>query len=565
MQVECLVFLLMSQEDSQSIELVSLEKSSENENDTSSLAIVEDQNRGIKNFFKKIWNWLKESKQRTLSLIFLALFIALMIFLGIFERDPTALMLELVYWFKDRTGDIGLYVGVGVISVFGNFVMFIPVLYAAVLMFVAVIPGINVFALGIAAGIGASIGQIASWFVGRATREVAGDKIEKQLRKTQRWVERGLAPLMIFIFAATPLPDEVLLIMIGLIGYSLGKTLIYCFIGKIILTLSISIVANLFSTTAIGEWFLETLFGLTREMLVNQELPSGNNIWTSIIIWILAATLVVAVAFVDWVGMYDKFLCKKEEKQLTQIFDIAKQKFAFDHSSKLLIYKNNPLSLQLLEKEATHQSFPEESLWFLQEKLSKEDAFLRKSLIAINTIANTNIEVKLNENWLDNFRKNILQNEFKSLKKGTLSLIKIPTKVLEQGFVISESRMIEFNTKLTKIVPTIDLKEIISNFNLKKSERRQLLRAKVNFEIIIETLPSGFAKIWAIGLKEGTYINKIFSHRKVESLFYWLQLINGLSEKPKEISGLLIYNLIDETDENVEIVVPSDILDGCPI
>ncbi len=326
----------------------SKEKSSENKN--KDILLFDSEEKGIRTLIKKIWFWLKESKQRTLSLAFLLLFIAFMIFLGIFEKDPTSLMLELVYWFKDRTGDVGLYLGVGVISIFGNFVMFIPVLYAVVLMFVAVMPGINVFLLGLAAGIGASIGQIASWFVGRATREVAGDKLEKQLRKTQRWVERGLAPIMIFIFAATPLPDEVLLIMIGLIGYSLGKTLIYCFIGKIVLTLSISIVANLFSTTAIGEWFLETLFGLTRTMLINQELPAGNNIWTSIAIWIISATLVVAVTFVDWVGMYDKYLCKREQRQLTQIFEVANTSFELDESAITLEQADSSISIQLLEE-----------------------------------------------------------------------------------------------------------------------------------------------------------------------------------------------------------------------
>ncbi|MHA1155803.1 MAG: VTT domain-containing protein [Candidatus Heimdallarchaeota archaeon] len=539
----------------------SKEKSSENED----ILLFDSEEKGIRTLIKKIWFWLKESKQRTLSLAFLLLFIAFMIFLGIFEKDPTSLMLELVYWFKDRTGDVGLYLGVGVISIFGNFVMFIPVLYAVVLMFVAVMPGINVFLLGLAAGIGASIGQIASWFVGRATREVAGDKLEKQLRKTQRWVERGLAPIMIFIFAATPLPDEVLLIMIGLIGYSLGKTLIYCFIGKIVLTLSISVVANLFSTTAIGEWFLETLFGLTRTMLINQELPAGNNIWTSIAIWIISATMVVAVTFVDWVGMYDKYLSKREQRQLTQIFEVANTSFELDESSITLEQANSPISIQLLE-EHEQQSFPEESLWLFQEKLSKKkNAFFRKSLIAIDTIANTSIDISINKEWLEKFRMNILDLKFKSVKNRTMELVKFPQKVLDVGFIVSESRLIEFQIKLKNILPEENLSVLLDKYDFKKREKRQLLRTNVNVEVLIETLSNGETRVWAMGLKEGTYINKIYKFRKVESIFFWLQLLNCLSKHPSEVKGLLIFNLIDTTCEDVEIVVPEDSLDGCPI
>lgn len=553
---------MSNQEDSLEIES-SKEKSSQSKN--KDIIILDSEEEGLWNFFKKTWFWLKDSKQRTFSLVFLLLFIAFMIFLGVFEKDPTSLMLELVYWFQDRTGDIGLYIGVGVISIFGNFVMFIPVLYAVVLMFVAVMPGINVFLLGIAAGVGASIGQIASWFVGRATREVAGDKLEKQLRKTQRWVERGLAPIMIFIFAATPLPDEVLLIMIGLIGYSLGKTLIYCFVGKIVLTLSISIVANLFSTTAIGGWFLETLFGLTRTMLLEQKFPAGNNIWTSIAIWIISAILVVAVTFVDWVGMSDKYLCKREERQLTQIFEVAKASYELDESAIVLKQIDGSISIQLLEEHEQHP-FPEESLWFFQEKLSKKkDVFFRKSLIAIDTIANTTVDVTLNKEWLEKFRENILDLKFKSMKSRSMGIIKFPQKVLNIGFIISESRLIEFQIKLKHIIPEDNLKFLLDKFDFKKHEKRQLLRAKVNVEVLIDTLSNGETKVWAIGLKEGIYINKIYKFRKVESIFYWLQLLNCLSKHPNKVQGLLIFNLLNTTNDDVEIADPDNLLDGCPI
>ncbi|MFW9924526.1 MAG: hypothetical protein ACFFDW_14680, partial [Candidatus Thorarchaeota archaeon] len=282
-------------------------------------------NNTNKSLLRKTWHWLVSSKQRLFSLIFLLLFIGLMIALGVAQQDPTHLMLDIVWWFQNNTGNLGLYIGVGIISIFGNFVMFIPVLYAAVLMFVAFMD-VNIFLLGVAAGIGASIGQIASWFVGRATREIASEKMEKQLRKTQRWVDLGIVPLIIFIFAATPLPDEVILIMIGLVGYSLAKTLFFCFLGKMVLTLSLSYLAHYFSRTIIGNWLLNFLFGLTIENLETQVLPTDSNIWTSIAVWIIAATMVVLVAFIDWVEIFDKRKCKREQQQLIQVIRMNKNK-----------------------------------------------------------------------------------------------------------------------------------------------------------------------------------------------------------------------------------------------
>ena len=519
-----------------------------------------------KSFFKKFWIWLTESKQRLFSIIFLLAFIVFMIYLGVANIDPTREMLEIVFWFQEKTGNIGLYIGVGIISIFGNFVMFIPVLYAAVLMFVAMMD-VNVFILGIAAGIGASIGQIFSWFVGRATREIASNKLEKQLRKTQRWVERGLAPLMIFIFAATPLPDEVLLIMIGLIGYSLGKTLIYCFIGKIVLTLSVSLLAQTFSATAFGNWLLSSLFGLTREMLLNQELPTENNIWTSIAVWIITASLVVLVTFVDWVELYDKHICKIEQRRIRNILSIAidneKEKLDFEENN----FENKFLKLNFEEKEEKMKEiFPDKALWFLEEKISeKKNTYLRRSLLDVLLFSEKSFIVILKDVWLEGFRKNLINSEFNKMKNEKMSLIKIPNTKLESGFVPTESKLISFKTKIKYLLSSENSEHLIENTTLSQKEKRELLRTKISVEFLIETMPNNEAQIHAIGLKEGTYLNKITDFDKFILFYYWLNLLSILNENPELVEELLIYNLRLTEEVRDEIDIPEDILTSCPV
>ena len=316
---------------------------------------------GFVSFFK--------DKQKVASLVFLLVFISLMIILGVLEQDPTHIMLDIVYWFERKTGNLGLYLGVAVISTFGNSLMFIPSLYAVVILFVSVLD-VNVLILGTAAGVGAALGQIVSWFVGRATGVIVSDKLEKQFRKAQKWVERGLAPVMILVFAATPLPDEVLLLTIGMIGYSLWKTLLFCFIGKIILTLSLSFIGNILGTTAFGGWFLKTLFNITLEDLNSRQLPTESNVWASIAIWIFTASGIVLLTFFDWVEIYDKIQCRIEKQVLTDMLLIASSASGLVNENttvdSLLTMKDNPLSVNIISQDQTVIE-PEEMLWVIED------------------------------------------------------------------------------------------------------------------------------------------------------------------------------------------------------
>ena len=52
-------------------------------------------------------------------------------------------LVNIVFWFYDNTGDIGIYLGVFLISIFGNFTIIFPVPYLIALIIISVIPGVN--------------------------------------------------------------------------------------------------------------------------------------------------------------------------------------------------------------------------------------------------------------------------------------------------------------------------------------------------------------------------------------------------------------------------------------
>ncbi|MFW9924740.1 MAG: hypothetical protein ACFFDW_15775, partial [Candidatus Thorarchaeota archaeon] len=165
----------------------------------------------IKNPFKRFWKWLTVDKGRLLSIIFLFLFVVLIVVLACLNLDIGGLMTNIVDWFEANLSIWGIYLGVFIISVFGNFTVIFPVPYTFVLVSVASRDYINIWnvlLMGLFAGAGAAIGEAVSWTLGRASKNVIKDSMEKQVNRAQRWIDAGLAPIMILIFAATPLPDD---------------------------------------------------------------------------------------------------------------------------------------------------------------------------------------------------------------------------------------------------------------------------------------------------------------------------------------------------------------------
>ena len=124
------------------------------------------------------------------------------------------------------------YLGIFLVSVVGNASIILPVpSYLVVLASGAIL---NPWLVGISAGIGAAIGELTGYLLGRGSKKVIEKKYEKLLTQTKRWADRyGLFPVLVF-FAATPLPDDIAGIFGGIVSYDAKKFLLATSIGKII-------------------------------------------------------------------------------------------------------------------------------------------------------------------------------------------------------------------------------------------------------------------------------------------------------------------------------------------
>ena len=143
------------------------------------------------------------------------------------------------------------YSGAFLISIFGNFTVLFPVPF--VITIYAFGATLNPFILGLVCGIGSTVGEFSAYLIGRGGRRVLDDKYGKQLETAKILIQKyGMA--IIFIFALLPLPDDLILIPLGMLRYNLKKAMAAMFLGKLIMCTSVAY-AGRYSYTLIKDIF----------------------------------------------------------------------------------------------------------------------------------------------------------------------------------------------------------------------------------------------------------------------------------------------------------------------
>lgn len=163
------------------------------------------------------------------------------------------------------------YLGAFFMSWLGNSTIIIPFPYTA-LIFLFGASGLNPLILGIMAGVGATLGESVSYLVGYLGYKATKDKYAGNMEVLRRLIDHRPRFSMFFLFliGATPIPDDVFMIPLGLIRYNIFRAIIPFAAGKIVLTTIIAVMGYLTGDdTTIGfleqqrEWVnLTTLIGI---------------------------------------------------------------------------------------------------------------------------------------------------------------------------------------------------------------------------------------------------------------------------------------------------------------
>lgn len=239
---------------------------------------------------------LRKTAKFLLFVSFFAVLLILPVLIGVSLFD---LMNGIIQLTISLVGPVGLYFGVFLIAIFGNFTILFPIPYQLVLFMIALQDWFTVadgLLVASVAGLGATIGELVAWTLGRTQTEALEDSpTGRRIMKMKERAERGYGGLLVFLYAATPLPDDLLLIALGATKYPLWKTLLACSLGKVALCLVVVFGAQL---------------PLLRPLLVGM-LGEGSDPIRETAYLVVGIAIILLIFFVPW-GEYARRLFRRK-------------------------------------------------------------------------------------------------------------------------------------------------------------------------------------------------------------------------------------------------------------
>jgi membrane protein YqaA with SNARE-associated domain len=181
------------------------------------------------------------------------------------------------------------YLGVFIISFIGSISIIFPVPYTLVILFLGTV--LDPFFVAISGGLGSALGEFTGYLLGYYGRTVVSEKRRRKMDFMVRLFD-SYGPVAIFLFALTPLPDDLLFIPLGVMHYPFWKAFIPALVGKTLMTFILA-----YSGQQSIE-FIKTIF-------------EGSGWIGTIISVALLVLIIVAMIKVDWEKLFQKHISKK--------------------------------------------------------------------------------------------------------------------------------------------------------------------------------------------------------------------------------------------------------------
>ncbi|MEM0090173.1 MAG: VTT domain-containing protein [Nitrososphaerota archaeon] len=133
------------------------------------------------------------------------------------------------------------YFGSFIISFIGSLIPFLPLPYLFPIVLLSM--KLDPFLVGALSGLGGSLGKVTSYIIGRFWRRFASQSSKKNLDFFRSIIGKYGA-LAVFLFALTPLPDDIIYIPMGIIHYGFLKFMLANCAGKVILAVFVAYVGR---------------------------------------------------------------------------------------------------------------------------------------------------------------------------------------------------------------------------------------------------------------------------------------------------------------------------------
>jgi membrane protein YqaA with SNARE-associated domain len=218
---------------------------------------------------------------------------------------------DIADWMQNFAVQYG-YLGIFLISLLGAMSIFVPIPYTIVIFILGASTRFDPLWIAVAAGAGAAIGEFSGYLIGFGGRKVIGEKYKKKMDFLTKLFKK-FGPIAIFVFALTPLPDDLLFIPLGIMRYSLIRAFIPALLGKFFSNLIIAYSGRL------SLEIVKNIFGVEGE---------GMSLLIGTIIGIVLLVIVFIIMFkVDWEKRFAKYVDEtKDSSQTSENIAVTKNK-----------------------------------------------------------------------------------------------------------------------------------------------------------------------------------------------------------------------------------------------
>lgn len=198
---------------------------------------------------------------------------------------------ELWDWMKQFAYQYS-YLGVFLVSLIGALSVVFPIPYTIIIYLLG--RSLDPYIIAIAGGLGSALGELSGYILGYYGRAVVSEERKRKMDFMLRIFNRYGAAA-IFVFALTPLPDDLLFIPLGIMRYKFVKAFIPTFLGKTLMCFTLAMGGRL--SVTIIEGFI------------------GEGGWIeTIITTVLLILVIVIILKVDWENVFTQYVETREKK-----------------------------------------------------------------------------------------------------------------------------------------------------------------------------------------------------------------------------------------------------------
>lgn len=185
------------------------------------------------------------------------------------------------------------YLGLGLVNFFGSLIPFVPLPGFLLLATMSVGDQFDLHVLALLSAITATVAKQIIFYVSYGGRRIINEKTRKRMRPFERLVKRYGAAAA-FVAAATPIPDDLVYVPLGLAKYNAKRFFIATLTGKLVLSYCIVLISHHLGISLV-EPFLE-----------NVRDPTAVYIGIAVFA-VMMTSVVIIMLRLDWQRILGKF------------------------------------------------------------------------------------------------------------------------------------------------------------------------------------------------------------------------------------------------------------------